>query len=263
MEYIASGSIEDAFGGGVVPLRSAIKYTIDICKGLTYTHDRGYVHRDIKPANVLLDDTGSVKISDFGLCTNKLALGGASAAGYIMHIAPEVILDDVFTFQSDIYAVGMTAYRLLNGDSFLPVFNGSDELKDLIVTGNYPDRSRYQPFVPRKLLQVINKAMSPDPNSRFATPRDFRHALERVSYPYDWYERIIPNGSCWVASDDNGPRYHVQLTSEKRSHELIVRKIARTGRQTQVHSASLSTSSVVEIRRHQKLVFDRLNSGKL
>ena len=83
-----------------------------ICAGLAAAHERGVVHRDLKPANVMLDSTGRVRITDFGL--SGLA-GEAVRGGTPAYMAPEQIAGGQATPQSDIYALGLVLYELFTG----------------------------------------------------------------------------------------------------------------------------------------------------
>ena len=121
MEYYPQGSISDKTKGGIVPLIESIRLASDICRGLEYAHAQEFIHRDIKPANIIIDNNGHARLSDFGLATKVDLDGTASPYGYIGHLAPEVITNDITDKRTDIYALGVTIYRLINGDSYLPM----------------------------------------------------------------------------------------------------------------------------------------------
>jgi len=119
----------------------AFKILEDISWAVEYAHQRGYIHRDIKPGNILLTGEWKAKLSDFGLATSIPRGGTASPYGYLTHVAPEVLRTGSTSKASDIYALGVTAYRLINGDGFLPEISEHDEIQDLILSGKYPDRN--------------------------------------------------------------------------------------------------------------------------
>lgn len=258
MSFYKNGSLEDYYQGAIVPLRKAVAISIDVCKGLEYAHSQGYVHRDIKPANVLLDDDLVARISDFGLCTNKLVGGAASANGYIVHLAPEVILNDQFTFQSDVYAAGLTAYRLVNGDSSIPVTLSSSEFRDMIIDGSFPDRNRFQPFVPRRLRRAIRKAIAFDPSSRFSTARDFRHALEGVRPGYDWSETVMGARTVWVGASDR-QRWSVESFQMGPSYHIETFQLSANGAKRRKSDLCSSFPRVADHRRELIRVFDSIN----
>lgn len=69
------------------------------------------LHRDVKPANILIEGN-SAKLSDFGLATLLGMSSTGSQRGYISHAAPEIINKGETSAQTDIFATGMTLYRI-------------------------------------------------------------------------------------------------------------------------------------------------------
>ena len=91
-------------------------------------------------------------------------LGVASPYGYVIHCAPEVIDPGETTAKTDVYALGMTLYRLLNGDSFLPdVAELGVPRDEAIVAGDFPDRTRFRDHIPKAVVRLVRKAISFDP----------------------------------------------------------------------------------------------------
>ena len=90
----------------------AIEISRQICAGLAAAHERGVMHRDLKPANVMLDATGKVRITDFGLAG---ITGEALRAGTPAYMAPEQLAGGEVTARSDIYALGLVLYELFTG----------------------------------------------------------------------------------------------------------------------------------------------------
>ena len=186
MEYLPKGSVDSIFKGVPILMSIALKILEDISWAVEYAHQRGYIHRDIKPGNILLTRERKAKLSDFGLATSIPRGGTASPYGYLTHVAPEVLRTGRTSKASDIYALGVTAYRLINGDGFLPEISEHDEIQDLILSGAYPDRNHYRPCVPSKIRRIVNRCMDVDPKHRFQSAADFRKALENISLFCDW-----------------------------------------------------------------------------
>jgi eukaryotic-like serine/threonine-protein kinase len=225
MEYLEAGSAEDESGGGFVPLRRAIEWVSDACRGAEYAHAKGILHRDIKPANILIAETGRAKLSDFGLASRVGADGRASAYGYIAHLAPEVIEHGYTSIASDVYALGVTLYRLVNGDALLPSL-APDELERAIVDGRFPDRDRFQPFVDRRLKTIMHKAMCVDPARRFASASELRRILEARPPFFDWRLQPGARNDEWIASRDGHDKHRVSKTGDPRSGYKIIHQKA-------------------------------------
>jgi eukaryotic-like serine/threonine-protein kinase len=233
MEYLKSGSLEDEAKGSYLPLTRVKKIVGDMLRGLDHAHHKGILHRDIKPANILVGNAGEGKLSDFGLA---LPLGvdvlklGVKDYKYILHLAPEVSGGCSHSIASDIYACGVTLYRLVNGDSFFSVPVGSD-IYGLAAAGKFPNRSKYREFIPKPWRVIINMAMNVEPNSRFHCAEDLRHAVEGMKACMTWNERVFSNGTKWTSSHNNccfevsrqklnGNEWHIELKKGKSRSSL-------------------------------------------
>jgi serine/threonine protein kinase len=205
MEYLKHGSIEDEAKGSHVALTRVKKIMSDMLRGLEQAHHVGILHRDIKPANILVGNTGEGKLSDFGLALpaniNPSKLG-IKDYKYILHLAPEVSGGNPHSVLSDIYACGVTMYRLVNGDSFFTVPSALD-ISDLVAAGKFPNRNHYREFVPKPWRSLINKSMSIEPQSRFQTADKLRHALEGLKACMNWNETVLSDGVRWTSSHEN------------------------------------------------------------
>lgn len=204
MEYLKHGSLEDEASGGLIKLSRARQLMIDLLRGLQYAHSQSIVHRDIKPANILIGDAKEGKLSDFGLALpdfSKLNLSSVKQYQYILHLAPEVAKFTDYDFLSDIYACGVTFYRLVNGDNYLPPVP-PNVARSMAISGQFPDRSKYRSFVPRNFRQVINTALNVDPSSRYQSAEEMRRAIERLVACIDWEEDIVSSGTRWRGEND-------------------------------------------------------------
>lgn len=94
----------------------AVEIARQACAGLAAAHERGVIHRDLKPANLMLDGTGKIRISDFGLASIAAAIEGADArAGTPAYMAPEQLEGREVTAKSDLYSLGLVLYEILTG----------------------------------------------------------------------------------------------------------------------------------------------------
>ncbi|MFZ5945663.1 MAG: serine/threonine-protein kinase [Bacillota bacterium] len=219
MEFLDGGSIQSILKKGKLSVKDTIKYGIDVLYGMQLIHNSGYIHRDIKPSNILLDKKRMAKLSDFGLIS-KLDAAGKYSSGfaYVKHKAPEVLLKNENSRVSDIYSLGLTLFRMLNGDDTLIQYQ-LREIPDLIIKGKFPPRDTYSPDVPKKLMNIINRALDINPDSRYPNAHEMRSALSQIQVPIDW--NLIRNSDrkqTWFGNN-SGLKYEVEFT-----RSLVVNK---------------------------------------
>ena len=116
MEFIEGGSLADKLKvSGAFSIKDIINVTKDILEALVYLHSKNIIHRDLKPSNVLGNDI--FKLSDFGICTQvkELETIPRSFVGTAWYMAPEVILQEPYSFSADIWSLGCLVYELYTG----------------------------------------------------------------------------------------------------------------------------------------------------
>src|SRR5215510_4927440 len=175
--------------GGKLPYRQAIDIIAQALDALAYAHGKSYIHRDIKESNILTSGVAPnlrAKLTDFGLAksfTNSGMSGITMAgdmAGTFAYMPPEQIKD----FRnvkptSDIYAIGMTAYSLLAGDTALDVGSSGDMAATVraIFEGQIVPLRNRVPEVPERAAEVIERALAKDPAHRWQSAAAMRTAL--------------------------------------------------------------------------------------
>ena len=185
LEYVDGETLADRLSRErQLPEQSLRRLLEEVLSGLSVMHDAGYVHRDIKPGNLMLrEEDGSAVVLDFGAA--RQAVGQRSKAitsiltpGYAPIEQYDSKADDVGPW-SDIYALGMVAYRCVSGisDSELPDAvtrgrtrrKGQNDLTPAIEAG----KGQYSP----KLLEAIDWAMEVDEEDRPQSVDAWRRAL--------------------------------------------------------------------------------------
>ncbi len=166
MEYMEGGSLLDVLRheapldpGRAVPL------VVQVLAGLEAVHHRDILHRDIKPSNILLDETGTPKIADFGIAVrhtpDKTIVEDPGLAGTLAYLPPEVRTGQAQASQAtDVYACTAVLYELLFGH---PPEPGAP----IATTG-----------LPAPLTEVLQGGLSSDPGPRYTSARQLRRALE-------------------------------------------------------------------------------------
>lgn len=185
MEHCPKGTLDELLrrDGPLDPERVAAIGTT-ICDALSYAHSHGVIHRDVKPANVLLSEHGTLKVGDFGIA--KAAFGAqdltstGAIIGSVAYISPEQAQGDEPDARSDLYALGVLLYELLCGR---PPFKAESD----VATALSHVRDRPEPIrslragIPRRLEEVVERALEKDPDRRYSAAEEMRHELELVS----------------------------------------------------------------------------------
>ena len=152
-------------------------------EALHCAHEHGIVHRDIKPGNLMIDGRGKLWVTDFGLARIESDAGmtiTGDLVGTLRYMSPEqalarrVIVDS----RADIYSLGITMYEFL---TFRPAFEELDRKRLLRqIAFDEPQSPRsINASVPRDLQTIILKAMSKDPEERYATAEEMADDLRR------------------------------------------------------------------------------------
>ncbi|MES2582639.1 MAG: serine/threonine-protein kinase [Pseudomonadota bacterium] len=186
MEFIQGEDLKHHLENGArFSVRSSIVMVHDLLMALDHAHRQNVVHRDVKPANMLIELSGRVKLTDFGVAriqepdeTNLTQVGGA--VGTPKYMSPEQAKGLRGDSRSDVFSAGVVLYELLTG--VLP-FDGENQFVIIHqIVGHEPARpSTLNPEVPAAMDDVIARAMAKNPDERYATAREFGLALRVVA----------------------------------------------------------------------------------
>jgi serine/threonine protein kinase/WD40 repeat protein/tetratricopeptide (TPR) repeat protein len=160
--------------------RSVGRIGTQVADALSYAHQEGVLHRDIKPSNLLLDVTGKIWVTDFGLAKLEGSSGPTRTGdilGTVRYMAPERF-DGWSDRRSDVYSVGATLYELL---TLRPVFSSAHqaELIEKVLHAAPEAPRRLEPKIPRDLETIVLKAIAKEPADRYASADALRDDLQR------------------------------------------------------------------------------------
>lgn len=194
MAYCPGGSLQSAFEKGPLTIAVVRKAGTEVLLGLGALHAREMLHRDIKPGNVLLDGVSVAQLGDFGLVTDNLLLGYGSQAGYSDHIAHEVWNGKGTSAKSDIWALGMTLFRLLHSKAW---YDEAPDPQDIVPGGGFVDTLKWLPHVPKSWRRVIRKMLNDDPAARYQNAGQALGALSRLPVTPEWSATVTPKLVRW------------------------------------------------------------------
>ena len=183
MEYFPSHTLGHEIGDKPLPVDKAVRFAMDVATGMSVAHQSGIIHRDLKPANVLIDDTGLLKIVDFGVAAAQhQGDTQLTKTGYVIgspkYMAPEQILGKKVDERADVYSLGVILYEMLTGE---PPYHRGDHMAVMYqhVQGKAKPPIEVNPNIPPGLSEIVTKAMTVDKARRFQTMDELRSALER------------------------------------------------------------------------------------
>ncbi|HEX9160101.1 MAG TPA: protein kinase [Thermoanaerobaculia bacterium] len=183
MEYVDGEDLASAIGHGRrLPVEKVVSIFRQICQGLAAAHGIGVVHRDLKPQNIMIDRSGKVFLTDFGLARTaaqtNLTVSGA-VVGTPHYMSPEQVKGTEIDQRSDIYSLGVILYEMLAGD--VP-FKGNSAYEIMIKRVQQPPRpiEELNRDTPAYLAKILNRCLAVDPDERYQTLEQVIADLDRA-----------------------------------------------------------------------------------
>ncbi len=177
MEYLPGQSLEQKIiNEGLIPFPEGLHIMKQVTDALAYIHSNHIIHRDLKPANIMLiekdEDKNFVKLLDFGLARTEFQTRLTQPGGFVgtvEYVSPEQILDADSSLANDIFALGVTFYRVLSNQSPFPGESVIDVMRQ-IIKGQPPRVSLFRPNIPQVLDDLVMNMITKDPNQRPTAP---------------------------------------------------------------------------------------------
>lgn len=177
VEYVQGQSLKQWMSDNPSPTLIQVRGTIDqIARGLRAMHRLEMIHQDLKPDNILLDDSKTLRIIDFGstkiagLAEIKSVVEHNQIVGTANYSAPEYFKGESGTNRSDIFSLGVIAYEILTGK--LPYGEISSERASK-KKFNYVSARQFNPLVPDWMDACLQKAVHPNPEKRYGLLSEF------------------------------------------------------------------------------------------
>ena len=163
--------------------RQCARIASEIADGLAHAHACGVLHRDVKPSNILLDHSGTARLTDFGLARmygDATLTATGTILGTLRYASPEQLggtqagVDE----RSDIYSLGATLWELVTGKRLFAAGDHNSVITHVLKV-EAPRPSSLAAGLPRDLETIIARAMAKEPADRYASAQVFADDLRR------------------------------------------------------------------------------------
>jgi serine/threonine protein kinase len=215
MEFVEGESLLRLLQKGYIGQQDGVRLTAGILNGLAHLHSRRILHRDLKPANIVVTANGTAKLTDFGSVA-LLPQGQETVTASkhsALYVPPEASDQKIgYTFESDLYQVGMVLYELVNGPLEYDLKHylaakwlaqmklsgkefdlnddcGRSQAADAVIT-YLSERQKLlqygrpvQPYFSSQLRKIVTKACKPKPEDRFHSAQEFCTRLMHAEVP--------------------------------------------------------------------------------
>jgi len=197
MEFIKGDDLKHYLDiGRRYSLEQSVRMVCDLLSALEYAHHHKIIHRDIKPANMMIEASGRVKLTDFGVAriqdSGDTTRTQGGMVGTLKYMSPEQVEGKSIDAASDLFSAGIVLYQLLtdrrpfDGDSYFAIVNQ-------ITTLDPAAPSSINPMLPTELDAVVARALSKNKDQRFPTAHEFAQALQTAARSAD--PTIVPSAN--------------------------------------------------------------------
>ncbi len=196
MEYVEGERLDEYCRKQNLNLRGRLKLFLQVCAAIRYAHGNLVIHRDLKPANVLVTAEGVPKLVDFGIARRLIddRPDGAGAPDPLLaltpdYAAPEQLLGQPVTTQTDVWGLGLILYELLSGER--PFREGLQRKPDSEPPALTPRcQPEWRSEVASDLDPICRKALALRPEDRYASAEQLAQDIERHLEGYPVSARV-------------------------------------------------------------------------
>ena len=256
MPLYARGSLNKLLEERFLTVREIVVYGCQVASALHHIHSKRLIHFDVKPDNILLSDRGEALLSDFGLASRLTDSGIAQQDKvYLKMVPPEATESEEHTCTYDIYQLGLTLYRMCNGNlAFHQQFNRyimDGQLDDQrflndVRAGAFPCRNFYPEHIPPRLKRIIKQCLEPDPSGRFQAAIDVANELAQIDENLDWHYEVLQQGRKWSRK---GSEKQIELFVDNQGVASAKKTILSSNRTLRIKAFCKDNLSAAELKR--------------
>lgn len=259
MPLYVHGSLNRLLEKRFLTVREIVVYGCQVASALHHIHSKGLIHFDVKPDNILLSDRGEALLSDFGLSRRMTELGTAQQdRAYMKMVPPEATETAEHSCTYDIYQLGLTLYRMCNGNvAFHHQFGRyligeefeRERFLDDVRNGAFPCRNSYLEHIPARVKRVINQCLEPDPNKRFQAAIQVANDLAQTDDGLDWHYEVLQQGRRWI---HRGSEKLIELFIDSQGAASAKKTILSSNRTSRITAFCKHNLSAAELKRFFK-----------
>jgi TolB-like protein len=197
MELVEGATLRTRMTDARLPMREALRFSVEVAEALASAHQAGIVHRDLKPDNIMVRPDGHTKILDFGLAKlEPVGEAGDSGStrmetisaemtregrifGTAAYMSPEQARGHKLDFRSDLFSFGVVLYEMITGVSPFQNDNVTDTLSS-VVRDRPQNPAEISPEVPGELGRIVEKCLEKDAGERFQDTADLAVDLRKL-----------------------------------------------------------------------------------
>eukprot|EP00730_Choanoeca_flexa_P000573 TRINITY_DN10254_c0_g1_i5.p1 TRINITY_DN10254_c0_g1~~TRINITY_DN10254_c0_g1_i5.p1 ORF type:complete len:642 (+),score=246.15 TRINITY_DN10254_c0_g1_i5:113-2038(+) len=220
MELVSGGDLMfHAMKNGAFSEKASCFYSAEISAGLMYLHEKGILYRDLKLDNVMLDEDGHVRLADFGLCKQNVAVGTGRTqtfCGTPNYLAPEIVSYKAYSSAVDWWSLGVIMYEMMNG---IVLFDGETEQE--LFRNILHQRIEMPRTMSKDAAQTVMGFLERKPDKRLGYGAEERKSIQSATFfkSIDWDKlekrQLKPPFAPRVKSSGDASNFDPEFTSEK------------------------------------------------